>query len=78
MSEEEIEDPTVQHIYIQVRGLTVESAKAIQQQFILWIDNIGEQQFWQDSGLDVDFDYNYENGEYAPDIIIKEYEPEDE
>ena len=68
------------NIQITVIGLSPENAKKIAQQFISWMDNSGEQMFWDccsirgESGEHTVFDYNYEpdKNQYTQWIVIKE------
>jgi hypothetical protein len=70
-------------IKITVVGLTAESAKLIAQQFISWLSNSGEQEFWDCCGLQYEigenthFDYDFTDNKYTEWIVISEYKPED-
>lgn len=64
-------------VMITVVGLTPESARAIAQQFISWLDNQGEQDFWNacdEIGGNTRFKYNLEsNNVYTNWVVIEEY-----
>lgn len=80
----EPENPNTKTILITVEGLTPESAKAIQQQFISWLCNSGEQDFWMAAELNDEmgqytiFNYDFSGDEFTPWIVIKEYAPKDD
>jgi hypothetical protein len=69
-------------ITITVHGLSEDSADAIVQQFISWLDNQGEQDFWiaceqnREIAEHTDFEYSVEDNRYIPHIDIKEYVPD--
>jgi hypothetical protein len=65
-------------ITITVHGLSENSADTIVQQFIRWLDNHGEQDFWntcEQIAEHTDFEYSVEANKYIPHIDIKEYVP---
>ncbi len=61
-----------------MEGLTPESAELIAQNFISWMSNQGEQDYWIACDFDTPyttFEYNYEQDKdrYTPWIVIREY-----
>lgn len=78
--EETKQEPTnVKTLTITVEGLTPESAEAILQDFIGWLSNSGEQDYWiacddNSPGSRTTFDYNWEpdKDRYTPWVVIRE------
>lgn len=72
-------------ITVTVNGLTVADTELIIQEFLGWLSNSGEQEFWMATECDEEslparnttFKYYVVQDRYLPEFTIEQYESED-